>query len=175
MLLSFIKTLGFVSSLLASSHSPDASFTKPFSELFSHKSHAATFKRSSISCLECHNFSIKSQNHDPLGVTVPSGYISGSRKRCHECHLGAVQFPRPNQCVLCHRDVQKIMPENHHESWTLRHGKMAQVNKESCLACHTNKTCSDCHLKKETLKPQVHPPITEFFTRYRLVATRSHA
>ncbi|MGE3975466.1 MAG: cytochrome c3 family protein [Bdellovibrionales bacterium] len=149
--------------LISSFSQSDQKYTKPFPELFSHKSHEKIFLQSSIKCLECHSFSVKSKAQDPLGLPVAGGFIQGSRTRCHECHLGKVNFPRPNQCVLCHRDVVRLMPEDHHRSWMFRHGKIAQMNKESCVACHSTNTCSECHIKRQSQKPTVHPPNYRIF------------
>ncbi|MBK9294992.1 MAG: hypothetical protein IPM57_11235 [Oligoflexia bacterium] len=135
-----------------------ADLAKPLNLLFSHKAHQNAFNKTEISCTKCHNFSVKPKGSDPLAEGVPSGLLKVSRKVCHECHMGKISLPRPNQCTLCHKNVEKLMPESHKKNWAKRHGHIAQLNSDACKDCHTDKTCTQCHTQRDTLKPNVHRP-----------------
>lgn len=131
----------------------------PMNQLFNHKNHRTVFSKNGVACTDCHTFSIKSQSFDPLSPNVGGGNLKPNRKTCHECHLDKVDMPRPNQCTLCHLNVQKLAPENHKLSWKQRHGRFAQIDSDSCKQCHTDtQTCTQCHTQRNTLKPSVHRP-----------------
>lgn len=133
---------------------------KPFKELFNHKSHQKAFADTKLSCTDCHNFSVKSSSFDPLASNVPAGLLGISKKVCHECHMGKVELPKVNQCSVCHKDPEKLRPANHELAWKNRHGKMAQMDPDSCNSCHreNQNSCQNCHTQKNTLKPMVHRP-----------------
>jgi hypothetical protein len=142
----------------ASSATTKKSLHLPLKDLFSHKNHQDSFKKTGISCTNCHSFSIKSDSSDPLSQGIPAGLLKPSPQMCHECHQGKVQMPRPNQCTLCHQNVKSLEPENHQMNWTRRHGMFAQTDSDACLQCHTQSTCSSCHNQKNKIKPKVHRP-----------------
>lgn len=131
-------------------------FVKPIPDLFVHKSHLEAFRQSGIACADCHSFSIKTNTSDPTSSGVGEGYLRVDRSVCHQCHLGKVNVPRSNQCILCHRDPQFLAPASHHRNWRQRHGQQALQDPDSCLACHNQKTCSECHSQRNPSKPIVH-------------------
>lgn len=133
---------------------------KAYSELFNHKLHLKPFADTKVVCIDCHRFSIKSSSFDPLASNVPAGLLGISRKVCHECHLGKVELPRMNQCSVCHRNPEKLRPANHALAWKNRHGKMAQMDPDSCNSCHkeNQNSCVNCHTQRNTLRPMVHRP-----------------
>lgn len=136
----------------------DATLSQPLKSLFRHSKHEEAFKKLGVSCVDCHTFSIKQKEAGPITDVKPDGYIQAPRGVCHQCHLGNVQLPRPNQCLLCHAQTDTIKPKDHFLGWRERHGKMAQMNRESCTQCHTDSSCSKCHLKTDRMNPQVHRP-----------------
>lgn len=138
--------------------SQSADLVKPLNQLFTHKAHQKAFKKTEVSCTNCHSFATKPEGNDPLSEGVPKGLIKADRKVCHECHMGKISLPRPNQCTLCHKNVNKLMPDSHKQNWKYRHGKIAQSNSEACKDCHNDKTCTQCHTQRDTLKPAVHRP-----------------
>jgi len=134
----------------------DPRLVKPMKELFNHRSHVSSFKKSGVSCVDCHSFSVKAVGKDPLGEPVKSGFIAASPSRCHACHMNKINLPAPNQCVMCHRDVVKLQPEDHFHSWMNRHGRIAQMDSNRCVQCHSKSSCSECHTQKNLNKPAVH-------------------
>lgn len=133
---------------------------QPMKQMFSHKGHLGSFKSANVSCTDCHSFSVKSPSFDPLAPNVGGGYMEASRKVCHECHLGKVEVARVNQCSLCHKEPEKLMPPSHNLAWKKRHGAFAQMDPDSCNGCHqeNQNSCSGCHTQRNTLKPMVHRP-----------------
>jgi hypothetical protein len=158
----FIKLSIFISLCLASLTASgfkkrDVTLVKKYEDLFSHKNHLSHFQKSNVSCVDCHSFSVKSMNQDPLGETVGSGFLKSDPGRCHDCHMGRISQPIPNQCALCHREPQSLMPPNHYQSaWPMRHGRVAQSDGDSCKTCHQQNSCTQCHTQKNTVKPIVH-------------------
>ncbi|HPI40017.1 MAG TPA: cytochrome c3 family protein [Pseudobdellovibrionaceae bacterium] len=138
------------------SYAENANLHLPLKDLFSHKNHLESFKKTGISCTNCHSFSLKSNPSDPLAPGVPKGLIKPSPKICHECHHGKVQLPRPSQCTLCHISPKLLEPKNHKMNWSKRHGLFAQSDSDSCLQCHSQNNCTECHQQKNKLKPKVH-------------------
>lgn len=144
----------------ATSNKASPELTVSLKSLFDHKRHLAPFKDGSIGCTDCHTFSIKSPSFDPLAPNVAKGFLVPSRKVCHECHIGRVSLPRPNQCTLCHKEPAQLKPSDHALSWRSRHGRFAQQDPDSCTKCHSDNqnSCGNCHTQKNTLKPFVHRP-----------------
>lgn len=134
-------------------------------DLFSHKSHGEVFKGNSISCTDCHSFAIKSPSKDPLATNVGANLINPSKRVCHECHMGKVNVARVNQCTLCHKSFQSLKPADHSLGWKERHGRFAQMDSDSCTACHSENqnSCLNCHTVKNNLKPSVHRPNFRMF------------
>lgn len=129
----------------------------PPAGLFSHTHHKKALDDLGISCTDCHNFSVKNKSVGPLAKPVPKGYIAAPLHVCHQCHFGSVHLPRPNQCELCHTNARALRPENHFVSWSNRHGKMAQMDRDQCAQCHTQQTCDQCHLQIDRMRPSAHP------------------
>ena len=129
-------------------------------ELFSHKRHEDAFNKAQLNCTECHSFAVKSRSFDPLAANIPSGHLKVSPQVCHKCHLGKVEFPRVNQCTLCHSKPEQLKPKSHNLAWQARHGKEARIKPDSCRTCHqeNQNSCLNCHSQKNSLKPTVHRP-----------------
>jgi hypothetical protein len=131
---------------------------QPLKTLFNHKAHTGGFQKLGIRCTDCHTFAVKPRESGPVGSQVPAGFLKPSRQICHQCHLGHVAVARPNQCLLCHLNTDAIKPEDHLLGWRIRHGRMAQMDRQSCAECHTTSSCNQCHAKVDVLNPQVHAP-----------------
>ncbi|HEX4925261.1 MAG TPA: cytochrome c3 family protein [Bdellovibrionales bacterium] len=128
--------------------------------LFHHGRHEKIMKGSSITCAECHTFAVKAKGSDPLAPRVGAGFLNPPKGVCHQCHIGTVSFPRPNQCTLCHADNARLAPADHKTNWRIRHGWYAQQNNKSCTQCHSDvdNSCTKCHAQKDVTRPFVHPP-----------------
>lgn len=60
-----------------------------------------------------------------------------------------------NDCSVCHAELSLVnAPPSHDSSWPVKHGKMKEfTNLESCLLCHEEATCTQCH---QTQMPRNH-------------------
>lgn len=64
-------------------------------------------------------------------------------KSCNICHTKKLG----NDCLSCHR---REKPKNHTIGWRVRsHAQYAQINRESCVTCHTQGECIACHTTNE--------------------------
>ncbi len=144
---------------------PASKLKMKLDRLFSHQTHKALFMKETtsssgnqmkIDCQDCHRFSIKGKRKGILPKSVSNRYLKAPRFVCHQCHLGRVSFPRPNQCTLCHKDVNSLKPVDHLFNWQDMHGKMSQLDRDYCSSCHTDRNCSNCHVKKDTMNPNRH-------------------
>jgi len=129
---------------------------QPLKQLFSHLRHGDAFKEMKISCRDCHMFSLKAKSQGPLAPDVDARLLSPNKMVCHQCHLGKVETPRPDQCSLCHKNTQLLRPSDHLIDWKRRHGKISQLDGDSCKKCHAQGTCSECHLKRKSSVNRVH-------------------
>lgn len=59
----------------------------------------------------------------------------------------------PN-CGECHSDQLKSM-DHQAPDFYKKHGRFAGANQNTCGACHTRSFCSDCHTRKDELKPSL--------------------
>ena len=125
-------------------------------QLFSHQAHQKVMQDMQVRCIDCHNFSIKSTGKGPLSPQVTNSFLQSPKKVCHQCHMGKVSTPVPNQCLLCHNKLEQLQPVDHHQNWIKTHGKVAIHNDDSCLNCHTKDGCSECHLKRDNMNSRVH-------------------
>ena len=157
-MLRILISLIFLSIQSFASESREVDLIKPLHLLFSHKAHENLFEKTDTSCTTCHTFSIKAVSGDPLDPGVPSGLLKVKKNVCHECHMGKVSVPRPNQCTLCHSHVEKLIPDSHKLNWKSRHGTFAQADPDSCKECHGVRSCTQCHTQRDNLKPAVHRP-----------------
>ncbi|MCX5859807.1 MAG: hypothetical protein NT056_07935 [Proteobacteria bacterium] len=118
---------------------------------FSHKLHTEASK---AECQACHLGKEISPTRDSL--TLPG------HKECQACHA---QMFTDLQCSKCHPALQqaKLKPItmfSHKGNYLKEHRESALkgVGAEVCGQCHDQAFCSDCHSKKEVLKPSVKYP-----------------
>ena len=112
---------------------------------FFHDKHMDFFTKESIDCISCHNGHITSLK-EPL------------QNLCHQCHNNKTHDDRvPQRCLMCHTELKRIKPKDHTFAWvTSRHKDKAKVNPSSCVACHRNSFCVDCHKKRDDQRKRVH-------------------
>ncbi|MCC6276655.1 MAG: hypothetical protein IT289_01925 [Oligoflexia bacterium] len=161
----FLMILVFAGSgagLAQSTTSKNLSNTRPLKDIFDHKRHSESFKKMSISCTDCHTFSVKAVTGDPTAKGVPAGYLKPQSQVCHQCHMAKITVPRPNQCTLCHTNVGALMPKSHGAGWKSRHGRFAQTDPDSCKECHSENSCTKCHSQRDAARPNVHRPSFRF-------------
>ena len=62
-----------------------------------------------------------------------------------------VDVERMPICSDCHNDGRSAL--NHTADFSVRHKFYAMQQKGTCMVCHQESYCSDCHAHKEELKP----------------------
>ncbi len=125
----------------------------------SHKLHVADM---GLDCRNC---------HEALYVKdiVPQKEAVVKMEYCFQCHDNstATQY-----CMLCHTNPTK--PDDHTAGWDKIHGKKANADLKSCLACHTSKsTCLKCHRGARSVRTY-HNPNFELSHRYESRLSLTH-
>ncbi|MDY0088009.1 MAG: cytochrome c3 family protein [Coriobacteriia bacterium] len=98
-------------------------------------------------CSSCH----ESFPHTPSGTTVPT------MKSCFNCHglrHGPMGLIAGNDCEQCHGDnVGKMRPAFHVSDWAQTPHVQPALDElqTSCMMCHTQKSCDDCHRKERVV------------------------
>lgn len=112
---------------------------------FSHKLHQGAPE----SCVTC---------HVPESEDGPTGMYPGAQ-RCEPCHASGWN---QGSCDACHPagadgrlrvelDGGKLIPmgghggDDHRAGWRQDHGKVAGLREARCRACHTVRSCDNCH------------------------------
>lgn len=125
---------------------------------FSHQRHLDT----GATCADCHvgveRAAMATRDHLPSMV------------RCLQCHDGR---KAPNACTTCHlpgegglvrtamegerlRPAGRFRPDDHgRPDWIRQHESAARDDETTCLSCHKQSDCLDCH--DGVQKPVVHP------------------
>jgi hypothetical protein len=112
-------------------------------EVFNHAFHA---KGQKLSCVGCHS----------VGKKV-------SKKMCHSCHAEKKTVMAPLNCRQCHQNLPKVpllkvRPQTHDlHDFKSKHGAIALGETSSCLNCHKESTCTQCHNSNRALKKSPHP------------------
>lgn len=113
--------------------------TSPF-DLFNHDKHHEYFPEYNVDCTLCHKTD-DSYNREKV-----------EKMGCHYCHNND-QSPAPKaaryKCITCHKDLSKVMPNDHKLNWISRHQTQAKQKKTACLKCHKGFFCTDCHQKRD--------------------------
>lgn len=104
---------------------------------FSHKQHLDLVEGKCTACHTDANSSIE------LPVSLPS------MDACLTCHEMQQAYAE-GRCNLCHTTLRSAPPAavaelRHGTEWLSRHGLVAQSYGETCLQCHSQTTCSECH------------------------------
>ncbi len=95
--------------------------------------HRALAGKAGTNCIECH-----------------------SQSFCNDCHTGGgvdAALRTPNF-------KRNYMPKNHRSDFISIHPIKAKDNQQSCIRCHNQKFCSDCHARfpKGSLRIKSHNP-----------------
>jgi len=123
---------------------------------FSHRIHQETPDR----CRSCH---LPERDSGPTGM-LPNA------ANCLACHQSLAGSGRCDACHPAYPDgrlVQgpgrKLVPrgghggENHDLGWKKEHGQVARARRASCRACHTVRSCDECH-RGVLRRLEIHPP-----------------
>jgi hypothetical protein len=79
-----------------------------------------------------------------------------AENKCRQCHGNMDVNEDKTKCLVCHEQDHPSKPADHLTGWNKDHGPIAQLNKESCVHCHQNSYCTDCH-EGDNLDRQIHP------------------
>lgn len=126
---------------------------------FQHAEHAKVFGKAGLTCVDCHpvGLSRPDASQDIPQATLPPPPLSS----CHGCHQAqASRAPRsaPDQCGLCHADLNELKPADHGLDWVSNHGDAARAAGASCDTCHEASTCFDCHDNRGAGSANPHGP-----------------
>lgn len=104
---------------------------------FSHSNHLS---RAGDDCTLCHTDVMESAAL-PLAVPTMDG--------CLGCHNHEEDYAA-GRCDHCHPNLQEqplaaLAEFDHVGDWTQTHGLLARAESASCMACHGESMCADCH------------------------------
>ena len=71
---------------------------------------------------------------------------------CTSCHHHQLEFQQA-RCMPCHVDLRGYKPETafkHEGEWLRNHGALARPSAESCVQCHDQTYCAECHAPATT-------------------------
>ena len=90
------------------------------------------------SCISCHRYTThRDPEADPELVFMA---------QCFNCHGQSSSADAPGDCYLCHPESYDLLPESHGPpEWEVEHGDSARVDRSSCLMCHEEGFCRECH------------------------------
>lgn len=143
---------------------------------FSHSDHAAGLVDAGLTadCARCHT---------PSGATTTKAAmiaLTGAKPEvclgCHE-HQAPAHLAESARCRTCHVSLARAtkldsarlaalpMPPGHDAAdFVLRHGPTEGVAKARCAICHTQESCTRCHMNAATV-----PPIAALESNARMV------
>ncbi len=138
--------------LVAASASDRVNIREPLP--FGHREHARAFERAGVGCLDCHPVGARAEAEAAL--PLPEAPLSS----CHGCHLGELaRAPgdAPSGCLLCHADLEGLMPRDHQLDWISLHGQASRAAGQDCQSCHEPAGCLDCHDARGAGSENPHP------------------
>jgi hypothetical protein len=127
---------------------------------FVHRDHRARFLEGRITCMACHVIGMTTGTDDFRAVKdVDTAVLIPARPICHDCHTGALRFPKaPSRCDSCHTNMAGLLPEDHDQGWAEDHGEASLLHGSSCDLCHPVSDCTTCHARRDQGQHRVHPP-----------------
>lgn len=130
----------------------------PLISKFSHKAHKNVLKKERIICSNCHSMQISLENQPRNKRADLSGeLLYPGMEECHYCHNNdKYEGNAPKECLTCHKDLGGMLPDNHKIDWLNRHKMISKLEKSECSKCHQDSYCTDCHLKRDTIRQRVH-------------------
>jgi hypothetical protein len=108
-------------------------FENPARDLkLSHQSHIDGQK---VECQTCHKDVEAAEQLQSVGLP--------SMATCNTCHNGV---KATNACETCHTNFASLRPKEHNKTDFIReHKRIARISNATCMGCHTQETCADCH------------------------------
>ena len=125
---------------------------------FKHKKHDKFFKRENIVCANCHYMQVSLEGKTPQQAdAISQEFMYPSMEECHFCHRNEkFKAEAPQNCMICHKDTQQIMPQNHRKDWLKEHKTVSRQTGGECASCHEENYCTDCHLRRDSVRQMVH-------------------
>lgn len=102
--------------------------------LFPHAKHLSN----GMKCADCHG-----DGPEPVRAEMLA---------CRGCHETATGYA---DCKVCHDAAESLLPLTHQGNWLWYHGADARVEQESCMSCHTQAGCQECH-SGDNVRPRTH-------------------
>jgi len=131
-------------------------------------------------CATCHTNAATAMTRSPHGVAqnFPHAVHIENGLDCTDCHgtdeMGEPQMPEKAQCrdchatatamddcLVCHATGEELLPISHTPKWENIHGEFARWDDVSCMNCHTQTDCQDCH-SGDNVRPRSHRLNFEF-------------
>jgi hypothetical protein len=108
---------------------------RPFRFTFSHANHLPLVGGD---CTRCH-----------VALTEPGDVQPRipPMATCTSCHNHQQDFAEA-RCTPCHTDLKGYVPQTafrHEGDWLRSHGALARPSAETCVACHDQTYCAECH------------------------------
>lgn len=124
--------------------------------IFKHHDHNKIIDEEKVLCIYCHP---QHRGDDKKGL-------------CHKCHKNMNAVVRaPQNCTLCHEDLNSIKPKDHTSRWKQNHASVAKIDSASCTSCHRDNFCSSCHTKRNDVGKASH---TRNYIFYHSVEVRAN-
>jgi hypothetical protein len=99
---------------------------------FSHESHVTGQK---VECQTCHKDVEASEKLEDVRIPAMT--------TCTTCHN---ETKASNACETCHTNFASLRPREHDRTnFVSEHKRLARISDASCMNCHTQETCIDCH------------------------------
>ncbi len=133
---------------------------------FDHAGHRKTFGEQGVACVDCHQFSLRIESEDSdLARSLSALALRPGAEACHTCHLPGIErvANAPSRCLVCHRNLWPLLPEDHHAGWVRAHAMIARTDSANCEDCHRQQECVNCHARRDTIDTQVHERSFRFF------------
>jgi hypothetical protein len=148
---------------------------------FNHEIHAPSVVEEKMDCFSCHNIVIDEPDIVKRVELLKWSLKEAEDKRffpgiCHKCHvdLDSKVLEATAKCLICHHEVDKILPSSHNGDWKRTHAistKDAGINgiyydgmyKDgkkaafACSTCHEQSYCVDCHTVRNFARVKMHP------------------
>ena len=138
-----------------------------------HFNHSFHLNDQKVACETCHK--------GLETVTIASEKNIPVMDACMTCHDGA---KASNACETCHTNFAALRPKEHNRTdWVKEHKLYARMQDATCMTCHTQESCQDCHTNaglvqtglngKDLVSPHS-PRITEFDRGQGMALTKVH-
>ncbi len=121
---------------------------------FSHVQHGA---KKDDDCLVCHKGIAEVEYAEQSPASIPS------METCYSCHN--IEGTASAECAACHKSTVNLIPVNHQTvDFKKNHKVLFATNTQSCVMCHTEESCDNCHSGTTSLSsPNLK---TDFYTPY---------